>query len=290
MKPGSFAFRYAEPMPYMLLDTIGWQSIDSEKYGNDGHARTDDGHVIFQYTISGEGKIDLDGQTHALPAGTGFLVKIPSSHRYYYKADSEQRKPWEFIWLNAKGDDALTMWDRIIEREENILSLNVRSAQISRFWEMYKAVSEERLSESSELSSMLYRFMVSLLAPDSTSVPDAEWISIVSKAKRFMKENGSQPLSLADIASHCGVSRAYLCRLFQKNELASPLEFLRRRRIESAVTLLRSTDISVQEIGKQCGFDSPSYFGKVFRQYLGLSPREYRIQRMDYPFDTLFLE
>ncbi|CAM4123358.1 AraC family transcriptional regulator [Paenibacillus alkaliterrae] len=288
MNPGAFAFRYTESIPYMLLDSIGWQSTNSEKYGNDGQTRTDNGHVIFQYTLSGEGKLDLDGRTYPLRAGTAFLVKIPSSHRYYYT--HEAGEPWEFIWLNAKGEDALRMWDRILDRSGHILTLQPKSLPIARFWELYRAISEDRESESSALSSLLYNFLLSMLAPDVASAPDLESHPLVRKAESFMKENYALNLSLEDIASHCGISRAYLCRLFQKQELISPLEFLRRRRIEAAVTMLRSTAVSVQEVGMLCGFDSPSYFGKVFRRYLGLSPREYRSRKMDYPFNTVFLE
>lgn len=288
MNHGAFAFRYTEPIPYMLLDSIGWQSTNSEKYGNDGLTRTDNGHVIFQYTLSGEGKLDLDGHTYPLRAGTAFLVKIPSSHRYYYT--NETGEPWEFIWLNAKGEDALRMWDRILERYGHILTLQPKSLPIFRFWELYRAISEDRVSDPAALSSLLYHFLLTILAPDIAYAPDQESHPLIRKAKNFMKENYTLNLSLEDIASHCGISRAYLCRLFQKKELISPLEFLRRRRIEAAVTMLRITAVSVNEVGKLCGFDSPSYFGKVFRQYLGLSPREYRSRKMDYPFHTVFLE
>ena len=289
MKMGSYAFRYTESLPYMLLDTIGWQAADSPNYGNDGQARTDHGHIIFQYTISGEGRIDVGGRTHRLPAGTAFLVKVPSDHRYYYAAECGQ--PWEFAWLNAKGEDAVRIWDRIMELNGNVMDLGANAMALSCFWEMYRAVSVDMLSAPSELSILLYRFMLALLHADGVPAPHTEKNAIVSKAQHFMKEHYALPLTLEEIAAASGgVSREYLCRLFRKNDLASPLEFLRRRRVEAAVTMLRRTNISVQEIGKRCGFDNPSYFSKIFRMYLGLSPSEFREQRVDYPFETIFLE
>ncbi|GBG06444.1 AraC family transcriptional regulator [Paenibacillus agaridevorans] len=288
MEQGAFAFRYTEALPYLLLDSIGWQSTDSPYYGNNGHTRTDNGHVIFQYTLSGEGRLELDGQTYRLTPGKAFIVKIPSDHRYYYPVETGE--PWEFIWLNAKGEDAFRMWDRIIEHGGEVIALRDRSLSLSSFWDMYKAVSEEKLSDCAELSVMLYRFMLSLFTPDAGLNTQAENSSIVEKAKHYIKENLTTPVTLEDIAAYCGVSGAYLCRLFQRNKLSSPLEYLRRRRIEAAVTMLRTTEMSAQDIGKQCGFESPSYFSKIFKAYLGFSPREYRVQRVNYPFDTIYLD
>lgn len=288
LKPDSFAFRYAEPLPYMLLDSMGWQSASSGSYGNKGLKRTDHGHVIFQYTLSGEGIIEMEGQTHTLQEGKAFMVKIPSSHHYYYAGG--QGKPWEFVWLNAKGEDAVRMWDRILARRGPIVSLQNESQPVARFWELYRAVAVERIYESAPLSQLLYGFMLSLLAPDTFIAPGPESHPIIKKAKDYMKNHYARNLSLEDIASQCGISRSYLCRLFQHKEGISPLEFLRRRRVEAAVTMLRRTAVSVQDIGRMCGFDSPSYFGKVFREYLGLSPRDYRTGKLDHPYDTIFLE
>lgn len=288
MKQGAFAFRYTEAIPYLLLDTIGWQSTDSLHYGHEGYSRVDNGHVLFQFTLSGEGKFEQDGQTHRLLPGTGFAVNIPSAFRYYY--DDSSRRPWEFIWLNAKGEDAVRMWDRILERNGPLISLRDSSPALDRFWELYRGVSEDQLTEPTELSVRLYRFMLALLMPDAGSPARAEAASLAGKAKLYMKEHVAQPLSLREIADHCGVTGEYLCRLFRKNEAISPLEYLRRRRIEKAVAMLRSTSLDVAEVGRRCGFESASYFGKTFKAYLGLSPSAFRSDKQAYPFDTIFLE
>jgi AraC-like DNA-binding protein len=288
VKQGAFAFRYTEAIPHLLLDTIGWQYTDSPNYGHEGHSRLDPGHVVFQFTLSGEGRIELDGQTHRLLPGMGFAVKVPSQFHYYY--DDSSKRPWEFIWLNAKGEDANRMWDRLHERKGPIISLREASPALDRFWELYRGVSEEQLTEPTELSARLYRFILALLMPDGGTHSQVQSASIAGKAKLFMKEHVAQPLSLREIAEHCGVTGEYLCRLFRKHEAISPLEYLRRRRIETAVALLRSTSLDVREVGRQCGFESASYFGKTFKSYLGLSPSEFRSNKQAYPFDTIFLE
>lgn len=292
--PGSYGFRHAEPLPFLLLDSIGWQSADNAQYRNDGLRRTDAGHAIFQYTLRGQGRFELDGQMSELTPGRAFFVTVPSAHRYYYGGDGGE--PWEFVYINAKGEDAARMWARIISLHGPVAQLARDSLALVRFWELYRAVSVERVSDPAALSALLYNWVLSLLAPAAAGPADAAdggsdgALAVTERAKRYIRDNCALPLTLQDIADHCGVSRPYLCRLFQRREAVSPLEYVRRRRVEAAVTLLRRTDLPVREIAAQCGFDSPSYFGKVFRAYLSVSPGEYRSRGADFPYDVVFLE
>ena len=52
----------------------------------------------------------------------------------------------------------------------------------------------------------------------------------------------------------------------------SPMEFLTTYRLEQARHLLLTTDWPSAQVGEQCGFPDPSYFGKLFRQKMGKTP------------------
>ncbi|PYI53948.1 helix-turn-helix transcriptional regulator [Paenibacillus flagellatus] len=286
--PSSFGFVTGDDTPFMTLDSIGWQTADSDRYSYSGTERGDRGHVIFQYTLSGEGRIELDSTTYRLPAETGFLVKVPSRHRYYY--DKASKRPWEFLWLNVKGEDAERLWDRIVAHKGPIVALAPDSPPIARLWRMFRAVADEGVSDKYALSALVYDWALTMLRPETGApAPTRHDNPIVGKAKRLMKERRAEPLTLGDVAAHCGVTGHHLCKLFRNLGQGSPLEYLRRRRVEAAVSLLRATDLPVAEIGRRCGFESPSYFGKVFRHYLGQSPGDYRVNRKEWPFDAVFL-
>jgi hypothetical protein len=65
-------------------------------------------------------------------------------------------------------------------------------------------------------------------------------------------------------------------RLFAAHEGVSPARYLTRVRMEEAARLLRADPAPIKEIARRSGFSDPNYFGKVFRRYFGIGPRDFR--------------
>lgn len=284
----SYAFR-SDDKSILTLDSIGWQSIRSPGYSFSGDARPDSGHVIFQYTISGLGYMEVDNRTVPLPPGTGFLVKIPSKHRYYYQ---ERQEPWEILWLNLRGDEANRIWDLVTGREGPVIHREPDSPVITGLRELLDHIATGKTTDKYLLSAMVYQWMLLLVQTSRAIGKDisAHSTTVIQRAKQYLKEHYAQPLTLDMLAEHCGINKYHLCRLFQRSEQTSPLAYLRDRRIEAALSLLRTTELPVQEVGRRCGFDSPSYFGKVFQQYMSMTPKEYRKKKLEFPYHAVYYE
>lgn len=78
------------------------------------------------------------------------------------------------------------------------------------------------------------------------------------------------------IASACGLSERQFYRIFERRGETFG-NFIRQLRVERAAHFLRSgSDAAIADIAYDCGFNSPSYFGQIFRDYFGTSPSEYR--------------
>lgn len=92
----------------------------------------------------------------------------------------------------------------------------------------------------------------------------------------FIHHHYSEPLDLIQIASNVNISRRECLRCFQEILCTSPMQYLIKHRISSSAHLLRESSLNITEICTRCGFTSPSYFSKMFKRYLGCSPKEYR--------------
>ena len=94
----------------------------------------------------------------------------------------------------------------------------------------------------------------------------------------FIQENFAEKLTLEDIADSAAVSTRECLRCFQSSIRQSPMDYLISYRIQMAKKLLETTNHSITEISLRCGFNSNSYFTKIFRRICGKAPNTYRTE------------
>ena len=85
-----------------------------------------------------------------------------------------------------------------------------------------------------------------------------------------------EPLTVADIAAAANVSQREAFRCFRQVLGTTPTLYLLHHRVNNAARMLVETRLSVTEISMACGFSSPSYLWKAFRDINGVSPRAFR--------------
>lgn len=98
----------------------------------------------------------------------------------------------------------------------------------------------------------------------------------VKEMLTFIHENYARALQVADIAAVSGVCERECYRCFASALNTTPMDYLARHRVAVAAQMLRGSSASIAEVAAACGFADPSYFGKVFRRVLGMTPGEYR--------------
>jgi AraC family transcriptional regulator len=83
-------------------------------------------------------------------------------------------------------------------------------------------------------------------------------------------------IQLSDLAALVELSQFHFSRLFKQSTGATPYQYILQQRLERAKQLLKTTKLSVMEIAMLCGFSSHSHLGKLFRQHIGITPKNYR--------------
>ena len=118
-----------------------------------------------------------------------------------------------------------------------------------------------------ELLILIYRHMNEAYLPICTN-------DSLRKAIAYIRLNYYSNINVKDVAEHIGISERHLRRMFSQHLNLAPLDYLNQTRVNKAIELLRNTDMSIKEVCFQCGFQSPQYFSRVFKQQTSISPRE----------------
>ena len=98
----------------------------------------------------------------------------------------------------------------------------------------------------------------------------------LAPAVEHLDRHFAQPVTVPQLATLCGLSRAHFIRSFRAHTGQTPHQYLRARRIERARELLARTPMPVTEICEAVGFHSLGSFSSVFRRLTGESPAAYR--------------
>jgi len=101
----------------------------------------------------------------------------------------------------------------------------------------------------------------------------------VKDAILYIELHFHEPITLEQLAASIHISKSECCRCFKRTLQVSPIEYLMKYRIFRATQMLQRGDPEAQSMSLlafSVGFNNASYFNKVFRQFLGCTPSEYK--------------
>jgi YesN/AraC family two-component response regulator len=128
-----------------------------------------------------------------------------------------------------------------------------------------------------ELTDVLH-IIVERMSAQIFSFHGVRHASALRKAERFIWENYTRKISLQEIASAAGLSAPYFSTIFKEEMGENLSSYLNRLRVEKAGHMLTETDLTLSEIASACGFEDQSWFSKIFKSFIGISPGKYRGQ------------
>lgn len=145
---------------------------------------------------------------------------------------------------------------------------------------MFKEISSEK-QHSEQVCHYLMMALISMVTrivaetkKDSVSKLKENHIGL--KIKAYIDEFYRKDLTLQLIADEMNISPYYLSHAFKEATGYSPVQYIQRRRIGHAQTLLITTNLTVTEIASMVGYDNPSHFNLIFTKNVGRPPLKYR--------------
>lgn len=146
---------------------------------------------------------------------------------------------------------------------------------------MFETLSEDAADAEVLCQSLLQSVLTAaMLTVRGEALSDTHEIAedriLSDRVKTYIDDHYTEPINLQTIAEHLHVSPYYMSHVFKKMSGYSPIQYLLRRRIGEAQTLLISTDLPIVEIAMAVGFDTQNYFNAQFTKHVGIPPKKYR--------------
>ena len=131
---------------------------------------------------------------------------------------------------------------------------------------------------TASLTSMVFRLLIANVAP-AAAVPNGDKSTgelLTARIKQYIDLHYDEGLTLQSIGDALHVNMYYLSHVFKDNTGYAPMQYIMRRRIGEAQSLLISTKYSITQIAGMVGYDNPCHFNTIFAKYVGMSPSKYR--------------
>jgi AraC-like DNA-binding protein len=229
--------------------------------------------VLFQYTLAGRGAYAEGGRTCAVGPGEGFIVLLPSAHRYRLPPDSLY---WTFFWFIVRHPVLAERIRRLRREEAAVQRWDPGSAALEQAVALIAGACHGRLRDVWSFEERLFSWLLETERElHRRRYPEDERHLLLEETRRAVREHLPRPLGTIDLAEGRGLERTTFCRRFKAGTGLTPAAFMTEVRLEEARKLLRSP-AKIEAIARQTGFADANHFCKVFRRHLGTSPGAYR--------------
>lgn len=107
-------------------------------------------------------------------------------------------------------------------------------------------------------------------------VQETDSSRITERIQAIVREEYRNDISLDDIAGRVNMAPAYVSYLFKKDTGSNLVKYITDYRMEKACRFLEDSSLKIVQVGKACGYENQPYFNRLFKNYYGMTPKQYR--------------
>ena len=147
--------------------------------------------------------------------------------------------------------------------------------------ESYDEYSEKEICYMLPIRANIYHMMTALLRYYCGSKNELDRMIYHNVLRlrpviRYIDEHFKEKIYIEELSAMINVSPDYFTKMFKESIGKTPIDYINGMRVNSAMELLCTTEMSMTEIADSIGFCNPNYFHKIFKQYMQTSPLAYK--------------
>jgi AraC-like DNA-binding protein len=231
---------------------------------------------LLLYCTDGLGHITTPHFKGRVEAGD--ILLIPAGQRHRYFADSTQ--PWTIYWFHFSGCNAQQLLHNLdYQPAQAVIPLGLQPQLIADFKRLLAARHTGYRSAVYIHAASISRQILCYLAWEIRNSQATRRHNFSLEAIHgFMHERLNSDLNLATLAASFNLSKYHFSSKYKHLTGYPPIKHFIHMKMERACYLLDSSTAPIKVISNQLGYEDPLYFSRLFRNTIGLSPRDYRLQ------------
>ncbi len=257
-----FAFwnsTFPDDAPVLRLHEIAWMKAGK----NFATELPSTPKLQLLYTINGIGKLRYEGHTYTLQPMKAYFIDRKKSSELISASDD-----WVFAWMEISGEMAYNIY-YYITRENGIVSYVNHEMSIL-FKDVYEKASKGWSQKADvEMSCLLYQITTIMFCSTENQQK-------FSGSIKYIREHYREVITLDQLADAANMSKYHFAHSFHELFGSAPVEYINGYRMDQAQYLLLTTKHPISVIANEVGIGDRSYFAKLFREYSGYPPHEFR--------------
>lgn len=217
------------------------------------------------YIAEGTLSITMDGRTLLLEKGDVLCnffrcptaVSAPCFHRHHTVG-------FEVEWRPAAAETEGLLLPTVLRKKNN-------TAEICRIIDEIVAnrsrLKSYRQQGAAKIMELLYALDEQGRRLQSLNLPGEQ--RYADRAKEFIRQNLTSPLTQTAVARELGISPEYLCAVFKKAEGTTVMQYVNRTKLEQMRDLMQHTNLHLYEAAALFGYSDPNYVSRLYKKLFG---------------------
>jgi AraC-like DNA-binding protein len=234
--------------------------------------------------ISGSGIYNVSGKEYVFNPGDMFLFGSNEMHCITQINEELDLLNVHFnpriLWERSESLILLRLFSSRSENFKNKISANDEKLKYL-ILNLENEMTEQEIAYSLQVKYMIFSALTHILRTYDYTYDNGfltKNSSVTKKLKEaliYIDENLSEKITLKEIAEIACMTPTYFSSVFKRFNGLSLWDYITIKRVENAIHLLKTTDMTKLEIANKCGFSSASNFYKLFSKITGKTPNDY---------------
>lgn len=237
-------------------------------------------NYLIRFQVEGCCRALVDGEVQLIVPGDLLLFK--PKDQYDLRIEQELQQNGELgvtsgdYYFFCRGAWLEEWWSRTAKQQKLKLPINENVLHLCRQTILEQRRGKAPAKEMAEYYLRLLCLTAERASHEQQNASGKGKSFLAYEMKRYIEEHALSPLKIEDVASHVDLSVSRAVHLFKSVFNQTIMQYVQHIRLSVARERILFSKMSLEQIAEMSGFNSYTYFFRVFRARYGLSPKEYR--------------